>query len=101
MPLKEKSIVLLEIRSMPYHTGPYWRSIRVGQEAEAGVRGKYRSQPSLGFLNGRQGRLGSQFRFGYLNNSSGLWGRGNVLSFLVPSPGLIWGKRNIDLVCES
>lgn len=57
--------------------------------------------PSWGFhTEERRGRADSAGLV-RLNKSSGLWGTGAVPSCLVPGPGLILGKGNAGLVCES
>ena len=48
----------------------------------------------------RQGRVNS-LELASLNNSSELWGTGAVPSCPVPGPGLIYGRGNIGLLCES
>lgn len=81
--------------------GAMWRSTSVGQEAERSDR-KAQATDFIVFsmLKTRQGRRNS-LGLATLNNSSRLWGIRAVLSSLEPGPGLVQGRGNTGLVCES
>lgn len=102
MSLNEKIIVIvpLEMKGMACLAGPHGGVTRVGQKAE-GTRGKNRSQVHWGFMGKERQGLDHWLVLPRRNSSCELSGRGDVLNCLVPGPGLIWGRRNIGVVCEN
>ena len=79
MPLRIYYLHFLREGVTPYHAGPHGEH-QGGQEAEAGVRGKLRTESLLGFFSGkaRQGRVNS-LGLTSVNNSNGLWKKGCTL----------------------
>lgn len=79
-------------------------STRVSQEA-GGVKRKHGHMPLLWFPKEGMGKAGqaslSKFRIGQLNNFSRLWAIVAVSSCPIPGPGVIQGRGNTGLLCES
>lgn len=73
----------------------------VGQEAERS-EAKSETKASLGSSAGKE-RRGSMnsLELANVKNSLGLWAVGTVSSCPVPGPGMVYGKENIGLICES